>query len=185
MRNRKESLYGYFVKFVWFQGISSSIFLLFWLGFWGRSISWERVHRYQNWNMFIARKWRSVSKLRLMGREVMFQWKWKCEIWYIKPNPKLTYWEERVLVVFNLRTLVTFLVRHLSQYYAFLWMILLLYIYIWKWWVPFSSKKSFTTALWKRPSVHPLANRSTTRRGVTQDRLKGQKMAFHRMQVTS
>jgi hypothetical protein len=42
-----------------------------------------------------------------------------------------------------------------------------------------------TTALRERPPVHQQANKSTTRKGITQDKLKRLKMAFHRAQATS
>jgi hypothetical protein len=42
-----------------------------------------------------------------------------------------------------------------------------------------------TTALRERPPIHRQANKSTTRRGITQDKLKRLKMAFHRAHVTS
>jgi hypothetical protein len=42
-----------------------------------------------------------------------------------------------------------------------------------------------TTALRERPPVHQQANKSTTRRGITQDKLKRLKMAFHKARATS
>jgi hypothetical protein len=42
-----------------------------------------------------------------------------------------------------------------------------------------------TTALRERPPVHQPANKSTTRRGITQDKLKRLKMAFHKARATS
>jgi hypothetical protein len=42
-----------------------------------------------------------------------------------------------------------------------------------------------TTALRERPPVHQQANKSTTRRGITQDRLKRLKIAFHKVRETS
>jgi len=42
-----------------------------------------------------------------------------------------------------------------------------------------------TTALREQPPVHQQANRSTTRRGITQDKLKRLKRAFQRTQATS
>jgi hypothetical protein len=42
-----------------------------------------------------------------------------------------------------------------------------------------------TTALRERPPVYQQANKSTTQRGMTQDKLKRLKMAFHRARGTS
>jgi hypothetical protein len=42
-----------------------------------------------------------------------------------------------------------------------------------------------TTALRERPPVHQQANKSTTREGITQERLKRLKMTFHRARATS
>jgi hypothetical protein len=42
-----------------------------------------------------------------------------------------------------------------------------------------------TTTLWERPPVHQQAKRSTTRRGITQERLKRLKVAFQITQATS
>jgi len=42
-----------------------------------------------------------------------------------------------------------------------------------------------TTALHERPPVHQQANKSTTREGITQERLKRLKMTFHRARATS
>jgi hypothetical protein len=164
MRNTKENLYGYFVKFVrlfcclqkthfnvsligrfnvsvikksrptelwkWLImtlttfHVPRHIFLYFsalLFGFLGginfmREIEFiisklEHVH---------CKKMTFSLKFTFNGKGSNVSGKVKCETWCIKPNPKLTSWEERVLAVFNLRTLVTFLIRHLSQYYAFL-----------------------------------------------------------------